>query len=95
MWLSVFTIACCFWPISIVAILKSMEVRNLANAGKVEEARRASKEAKKYNLISICLHLSIILGIYVVTIIALTPVWILIARGNTTEAGTNVTDTVF
>lgn len=89
LWFSVFTIACCFWPISILAILKSIEVRGHIVAGRVEEAKRASRQAKRYNLLSICLNLSMIFMIYAVTILALTPVWILIARGNQTDAANN------
>ncbi|XP_003384749.1 PREDICTED: proline-rich transmembrane protein 1-like [Amphimedon queenslandica] len=92
LWLSVFTIACCFWPVSILAILKSIEVRSHIVAGRVEEAKRASRQAKRYNLLSICLNLSMIFMIYAVTILALTPVWILIARGNQTDSNNNDTN---
>ena len=51
--LSLFTLLCCFWPLGLVALLKSVEVRRHIGDGRYEDAKKASRDAYLFNKIGI------------------------------------------
>ncbi|XP_029202049.1 proline-rich transmembrane protein 1-like [Acropora millepora] len=50
-----FACLCCFWPVGIIAVIKSTRVQSHLARGDVDSARIASAEAKKYALIAVCI----------------------------------------
>uniref|UniRef100_A0A1X7VFJ0 Uncharacterized protein n=1 Tax=Amphimedon queenslandica TaxID=400682 RepID=A0A1X7VFJ0_AMPQE len=51
--LSLFSILCCFWPVGVIALLKSVETRRYCQNGRLAEAQASSRKAKTYNTIFI------------------------------------------
>ena len=73
--LSIFSIICCFWPVGVIALLKSVEVsfvlniilctshpmqtRRYCSEGQLSQAQASSREAKTFNMISIGIGVAI------------------------------------
>ncbi|XP_015761664.1 PREDICTED: proline-rich transmembrane protein 1-like isoform X2 [Acropora digitifera] len=53
-----FACLCCFWPVGIIAVIKSARVQSHLDRGDVNSARIASAEAKKYALIAVCIGIA-------------------------------------
>uniref|UniRef100_A0A1X7SZ65 Proline-rich transmembrane protein 1 n=1 Tax=Amphimedon queenslandica TaxID=400682 RepID=A0A1X7SZ65_AMPQE len=51
--LSLFSIICCFWPVGVIALLKSIETRCYCQNGRLAEAQASSRKAKTFNTIFI------------------------------------------
>ncbi|XP_067037525.1 proline-rich transmembrane protein 1-like isoform X1 [Acropora muricata] len=56
-----FACLCCFWPVGIMAVIKSNQVQSHLYRGDVNSARIASAEAKKYALIAVCIGIAFII----------------------------------
>ncbi|XP_015761675.1 PREDICTED: proline-rich transmembrane protein 1-like isoform X3 [Acropora digitifera] len=54
-----FACLCCFWPVGMIAVIKSTRVQSHLARGDVNSARIASAEAKKYALIAVCIGVSL------------------------------------
>ncbi|XP_011410457.1 PREDICTED: proline-rich transmembrane protein 1-like isoform X1 [Amphimedon queenslandica] len=68
--LSLFSIICCFWPVGIIALLKSVETRRYCQDGRLAEAQASSREAKTFNMISIGIGVAINIIVFFFTILA-------------------------
>ncbi|XP_015761669.1 PREDICTED: proline-rich transmembrane protein 1-like isoform X1 [Acropora digitifera] len=65
-----FACLCCFWPVGIIAVLKSTQVQSHLARGDVNSARIASADAKKYARIAVCIGTSLfVLSFVLVTIV--------------------------
>lgn len=65
-----FACLCCFWPVGIIAVLKSTQVHSHLARGDVNSARIASADVKKYALIAVCIGISFfVLSFVLVTIV--------------------------
>lgn len=53
LYLSIFSIIFCFWPVGLVALIKSVEARKFYQDGLVSEGQASAAESKKYNKIAI------------------------------------------
>lgn len=53
-----FACLCCFWPVGIIAVLKSTQVHSHLARGDVNSARIASADVKKYARIAVCIGTS-------------------------------------
>ena len=51
--LAIFSLACCFWPLGIVAIVYASKVKSLFLQGLASEARDASNKARMWSIIAI------------------------------------------
>ncbi|XP_011410456.1 PREDICTED: proline-rich transmembrane protein 1-like isoform X3 [Amphimedon queenslandica] len=71
--LSVFSIICCFWPVGVIALFKSMETQRYRKDGCLAKAQASSLEAKGFNMISIGIGATcyIFFAIVLVTIISI------------------------
>jgi hypothetical protein len=67
--MSIFNILCCFWPLGIVALLKSLEVRSHYTAGRYHESVEASKAAKLFNQLGFGIGCAIFAFSMVITLI--------------------------
>lgn len=63
------TIFCCL-PFGIVSIVKAAQVNNLWNTGQYDAARKASADARKWWIVSLCvgIGISLLYGIFVVAV---------------------------
>ena len=69
LFLSVFTILCCFWPLGLVGLLKSMETRTHYQSGRFAQAETSSREARFYNKIGIAIGIFIQIVTWVIVIL--------------------------
>ncbi|XP_011410439.1 PREDICTED: proline-rich transmembrane protein 1-like isoform X2 [Amphimedon queenslandica] len=68
--LSLFSIICCFWPVGIIALLKSVETRRYCQDGRLAEAQASSREAKTFNMISIGIGIAINVFVWLFVILS-------------------------
>ncbi|XP_019862117.1 PREDICTED: proline-rich transmembrane protein 1-like [Amphimedon queenslandica] len=72
--LSLFSIICCFWPVGVIALLKSIETRCYCQNGRLAEAQASSRKAKTFNTIFIGIgvtyHIFLAIVILVTIIVA-------------------------
>jgi hypothetical protein len=66
--LSLFTLLCCFTPLGIVALIKSVETRKHIQYGMYSNAAITSKEAKKFNIFSIGVGVAIQVAVWIFVI---------------------------
>ena len=78
--LSLFTLLCCFWPLGLIALIKSVEVRRHNDDGMYDDARKASKDARLFNkigiiigIITLAISLAMTLLIVIVDLIVILP----------------------
>ena len=69
--LAAFTILCCFWPLGLVALIKSIETRTKLREGRYDDAAKASKESKMFSLIGIVVGIiTLVFSLVLVAIVA-------------------------
>ncbi|XP_064406227.1 proline-rich transmembrane protein 1-like [Halichondria panicea] len=74
--MSILTLLFCFWPLGIVALLKSIEVRSAVDRGDYAAAQTASKSALQLNKLAIII--GIIVLVFVLVLVGLSQLsWII------------------
>lgn len=60
-----FSCLCCFWPVGIMAVLKSTEVHNHLARGDVNAAKIASDDVKKYARLAVVIGIILLVVVFV------------------------------